>query len=88
MKKFFLAFSILFSFSFAWADIRPANPGNDPLEGMTQDGAGTNAVGVKGVCSNCLKNSWNGPRDASTNPAPAGTAPTNNNPATGGANTQ
>lgn len=61
MKKVFLAFSILLSFSFSWAQERSSNPGNDPLEAMKQDGGGTNAAGVTGVvCANCVKNSWNG----------------------------
>ena len=76
MKKFFLAFSILLSVSFSWAQERPSNPGADPLEPMKQDGGGTNAVGVKGVCANCVKNSWNGARDANTNPSQTGSSGT------------
>ena len=62
MKKFFLAFSIvLLSFSFSWAESdRPANPGTDRKEAMAQDGGGTNAQGVKGVCSECAKHAFDG----------------------------
>ena len=86
MKKFFLAFSILLSFSFSWAQERPANPGNDPIEAMAQDGAGTTAVGVKGVCANCLKNAWHGDRNENTNPAAAqtGSSPSNGGSSTSG----
>ena len=58
MKQLFLAFSILLSFSFSWAD-RSANPGNDPIEAMKTNGGGLNVAGHTGVCADCAKHSKN-----------------------------
>jgi hypothetical protein len=89
MKKYFLAFSILLSFSFSWAESdRPANPGTDPIEQHSQDGASANVVGAGGYCAACQKHTWNGPLNANTNPAPAGTGTNPNSPVKGDGNTQ
>lgn len=81
MKKIFLAFSILLSFSFSWAQERSSNPGTDPIEPMAQDGGGTNAIGVKGVCANCAKNTYNGGLFKNTNPGAAASQTDPANPA-------
>jgi hypothetical protein len=63
MKKFFLAFSILLSFSFSHAEEstafveRTKNTGTDPIEAMRQNGGGTSALGHQGVCADCKAHS-------------------------------
>jgi hypothetical protein len=62
MKKFFLAFSIVLSFSFSWAesDRTVANPGTDRKEAMATDGGGVKEAGNKGVCADCAKHAFDG----------------------------
>jgi hypothetical protein len=85
MKKFFLAFSILLSFSFSWAESdRPAGTGADRKEAMSQDGGGVKEAGNKGVCADCAKHAWDGRLNANTNPQPKGSSPTETNPAANG----